>query len=128
MAMAHFQIPRNLPHAATLARRIHSRLVTMGVAENPEATVLMSHMEAIQELLDPYDGGEEPPEAQGLQVAEETAAVGREAVAEIERIGAGEDRLGQWIRNLYECLGMGEEGAALSLRAGENPDSLMRPR
>jgi nucleotide-binding universal stress UspA family protein len=126
--MAHFQIPRNLPHAATLARRIHARLVSVDVADNPDAATLMSLVEEIQEMLDPYDGGEEPAEAQGLQVAERVAAAGREAVAEIERMGVGEDRLGQWVRNLYECLGMGEEGAELSLRAGEDPNSLMRPR
>ena len=46
---------------------------------------------------------------------------------EIEKAGAGADRLGQQVRNLFECLELGEEGAAISLRAGENPRSLLRP-
>ena len=48
-------------------------------------------------------------------------------VDEIERHALGEDRLGECIRNLFECLELGAEGAVLSLRAGENPDSLQRP-
>jgi hypothetical protein len=45
----------------------------------------------------------------------------------IEALGVGEDRLGQNVRNLFECLGLGQEGAEISLRAGEDPRSLMRP-
>ena len=60
--------------------------------------------------------------------AEMAAASGRKLVEEIERMGIGEDRLGQAVRNLFECLGFAEEGAAISLRAGEDPNSLMRPR
>lgn len=126
--MSHYQIPRNLPHASTIARRIHSRL--LGGAndpDSPETAALMEHLEQIQELLEPYDGGEEPADAEGERVASEAAAIGRELVAAIESAGIGEDRLGQLVRNLFECLGMGEEGAELSLRAGEDPNSLMRP-
>jgi hypothetical protein len=36
------------------------------------------------------------------------------------------DRLGQHVRNLFECLGLAEEGAQLSLKCGERPDSPMR--
>jgi hypothetical protein len=44
-----------------------------------------------------------------------------------ERDGIADDRLGQAVRNLFECLELGEEGAEISLRAGENPDSALRP-
>jgi hypothetical protein len=49
-------------------------------------------------------------------------------VDDIEKSGVGYDRLGQAVRNLFECLSMGEEGSRISLRAGENPGSTMRPR
>jgi hypothetical protein len=39
----------------------------------------------------------------------------------------GHDRLGQCVRNFFECLELGREGAAISLRAGENPRSMQRP-
>ena len=37
------------------------------------------------------------------------------------------DRLGQLVRNYFECLELGAEGAEISLRAGEDPRSLQRP-
>ena len=46
---------------------------------------------------------------------------------DIEKNKLGGDRLGQAVRNLFECLALGEEGAAISLRAGENPRSTLRP-
>ena len=36
------------------------------------------------------------------------------------------DRLGQNVRNLFECLGLAEEGRTLSLVCGERPDSALR--
>ena len=36
------------------------------------------------------------------------------------------DRLGQCVRNLFECLGLPNEGRRVSLACGENPDSIMR--
>ena len=48
-------------------------------------------------------------------------------MGEIERLKLGSDRLGQHVRNLFECLELGEEGAQISLRAGENPNSVQRP-
>jgi hypothetical protein len=36
------------------------------------------------------------------------------------------DRLGQLVRNLFECLGLPEEGAALALQCGEDPGSPLR--
>jgi hypothetical protein len=36
------------------------------------------------------------------------------------------ERLGQYVRNLFECLGLAEEGALHSLPCGERPDSPLR--
>ncbi|MFZ5495316.1 MAG: hypothetical protein ACOZE5_08265 [Verrucomicrobiota bacterium] len=40
----------------------------------------------------------------------------------------GHDRLGQGVRNYFECLELGREGAAIPLRAGKDPESMQRPR
>jgi len=85
-------------------------------------------VEQLHSLIGKYEGGEDPADVVGDQVAEEAAGAGRELVIEIEKQGLAEDRLGQAIRNLFECLGFPEEGANISLRAGEDPNSLMRPR
>lgn len=37
-----------------------------------------------------------------------------------------ESHLQRVIRNLFECLSLGEEGMRISLRAGEDPNSAMR--
>jgi len=62
-----------------------------------------------------------------LRAADAVAVVTRQLVGEIEAAGYQGDRLGQCVRNLFECLGLAEEGAELSLRCGERPDSLLRP-
>ncbi len=62
------------------------------------------------------------------QARRSAAALARLVVDDIEKSGVGYDRLGQAVRNLFECLALGEEGASQSLRAGENPGSLMRPK
>ncbi len=54
-------------------------------------------------------------------------APGEFLVDELEARGWKDDRLGQTVRNLFECLERGAEGAALSLRAGEDPRSPLRP-
>jgi hypothetical protein len=125
--MAHFQIPRNLPHAATIARRIQVRLEKSGAFEKADSETLLEETNALVLRLAPFEGGDDPPDEEGIAASEETAAIGRRLVEEIERLEIGEDRLGQFVRNLFECLGLGEEGAEISLRAGENPGSLMRP-
>jgi hypothetical protein len=125
--VAHFEVIRNLPHAATIARRIEARLAAARAAENSEAGELLDALADLRETLEPYEDGGDPPEPEAIAVADEAAAAARRLVDEIERLTLGEDRLGQAVRNLFECLGMGEEGAEISLRAGENPGSLMRP-
>lgn len=58
---------------------------------------------------------------------EQLIAQARLLVQDIEQGGYGHDRLGQCVRNLFECLGRGQEGAELSLLVGEDPNSLQRP-
>jgi hypothetical protein len=62
-----------------------------------------------------------------LALRDEAAQLGRRLVECIEADEVGSDRVGQCVRNLFECLALGQEGAALSLRAGEDPNSLQRP-
>lgn len=62
------------------------------------------------------------------QARDRAAERGRKLAEGIASAGLGRDRLGQCIRNLFECLELGEEGARLGLLAGENPDSMQRPK
>jgi hypothetical protein len=120
LAIPHFKIPLNLPHAAQVAVRVRYHLHGMCVAEESTAKLV--------DVLDPYRHEDSnPPAEEAKRVVDEAATLGRAIVAEIERLQAGHDRVGQAVRNLFECLGLGEEGAEISLRAGENPDSLLRP-
>lgn len=126
--IAFFKIPLDLPHACTIAYRI-SRHISMHGPDFPsESATLLQAVEDLVAILLPYRvSGENPPEAEGQRVVEEALRLGRLVVDEIERLDWREDRLGQCVRNLFECLEHGEEGAQISLRAGENPDSLQRP-
>lgn len=123
--MRYFDLPVNLPHAGTVAARL------LHVLRRAPADKSARSRELVREMmvpLMPYGFAQEHqlgPEARAARDA--VARLARELVSEIERGGFGEDRLGQCVRNLFECLGLGEEGARLSLLAGENPDSLQRP-
>ena len=125
--MAFFQVPVNLPHAATISKRLATRLAAHGLDDNPEGDALRDAVEELRERLGAYEEGPEPPDDEAAREVAEVAAIARRIVDEIERLELGEDRLGQAVRNLFECLGLGEEGAEISLRAGENPNSLLRP-
>ncbi|MSU48412.1 MAG: hypothetical protein EXS37_04850 [Opitutus sp.] len=82
----------------------------------------------LEALLAPYlELDDNPPVVAATRVRTEAAALGRTLVDQIERANAGHDRLGQCVRNLFECLELGQEGAAISLRAGEDPKSFQRP-
>jgi hypothetical protein len=117
--MAFFKLPLNLPHAATVAVRVRHH----GRTWSEDATRELVH------LLDPYRETEDnPPVEEAKRVVEEAAVLLRRIVDEIEAAKGGNDKLGQAVRNCFECLGLGEEGAAQSLRAGENPNSALRPR
>lgn len=126
--MAHFDLPLDLPHAGTLAERI-SRYVSMSVDETSDEgqRLLMKTEELAAFLFRFHATGENPPETEAFAARDRAAEMAREIVDMIEPLGIGFDRLGQAVRNLFECLELGAEGAALSLRAGENPNSLQRP-
>jgi len=97
---------------------------------SPGACELAARTLAVElvELLDPsMDLDENPPGEAGARLRDQAAMLGRRIVEQIERGGFGHDRLGQCVRNLFECLELGREGAEISLRAGENPGSLQRP-
>ena len=119
----YFNIPLNLPHAATIGHRIlyHVRNANAG----PETLKRVGDLIA---LLEPWRDQEDNGPAEAAEKArQEAAALGRAIVDDIEKNRLGGDRLGQAVRNLFECLAFGEEGATISLRAGENPRSTLRP-
>jgi hypothetical protein len=117
----YFQVVLNLPHAGRVARRI-LRLVP---DTRTEAGRLAMELE---ELLAPcLDADENPAQAEAMMLKLRAAELGRHLVDAIEREKLGNDRMGQAVRNLFECLELGREGAAISLRAGEGPNSFQRP-
>ncbi len=121
--MNHFDIPLDLPHAGTVARRIAQRL-----ARSAEAGIALERAEDISELLEPFRlSGENPGREEALAIAVDAARLARELVGHVETLSLREDKLGQLVRNLFECLELGEEGATIALRAGEDPASPMRP-
>jgi hypothetical protein len=119
-----FNLPLNLPHASTIAHRIlyHLRGRNAPMAAQERAADLIV-------LLEPWRDQEDNGPAEAAEKARQSAAaLGRMIVDVVETSpGVGYDRLGQAVRNLFECLSMGEEGAHISLRAGENPNSTLRP-
>ncbi|GMV82608.1 MAG: hypothetical protein AMXMBFR7_37920 [Planctomycetota bacterium] len=130
MSMPYFRVPLNLPHAATLNRRLLYQLDrvcrTHGLVLN-EREALEARVDRLQNLLDPFfEQGDNPPPAEAAAAVAQAAVWLREIVDAVERHRIGDDRLGQVIRNLFECMELGEEGARQSLRAGENPDSALR--
>jgi hypothetical protein len=121
--MPAFNLPLNLPHAATIAHRILHHMRGRGApAESLE------RVGGLVVLLEPWrDLDDNGPADAAEKARQSAAALGRLIVDDIEKCGVGYDRLGQAVRNLFECLAMGKEGAQISLRAGENPNSTMRP-
>jgi hypothetical protein len=119
-----FQVALNLPHAGRIARRILLLMPAEAAAEDSMRRTALS----LEALLTPYlDLDENPGGTIALRVRDQAALLARKLVDQIEREKAGHDRLGQCVRNLFECLELGQEGAAISLRAGENPKSFQRP-
>ncbi len=125
---AFFRVHLNLSHACTIAGRLENLLVRRIDPLDRAHQEMMGVLGRIIELLHPFAESEEMPEReQVVGIVEESANLGRALVDAIERLNLGDDRVGQWVRNYFECLELGEEGARLSLRAGENPDSALRP-
>ena len=117
----------NLPHARTVIHRIGRMLEFLGAfreGDNGGALALHAAFVALEKEAEPYD--EDPAEQAAVAAADGLAARARVLVAAILETPLRSDRLGQHVRNLFECLGLAEEGAELSLRCGERPDSPLR--
>lgn len=117
----------NLPHARTVAARIERSLEALGAfgeAGDGHAATLREAWTRLHKELEPFE--EDPAAAAALEAADAAAVRARALVDAIVSGPARGDRLGQHVRNLFECLGLAEEGALLSLQCGENPDSPMR--
>jgi hypothetical protein len=116
----------NLPHSRTVLSRIGRMLDFLGAfgPDAPGGSALHAAFQAIERAAEPYD--EDPALAPAVDAADALAERARALVSALLETPVRSDRLGQHVRNLFECLGLPEEGAALSLRCGEKPDSLMR--
>ncbi len=125
LAVPFFNVPLNLPHAATIAARIVQR-IDQRTGKSDASQALEVAVE-IAELLAPYRLSGDPDPAESMVVKADALDRARVLVAIIQRERIGGDRLGQAVRNLFECLGAGEEGSDRGLEAGEDPNSLQRP-
>jgi hypothetical protein len=117
----------NLPHARTITQRIGRSLEALGAfgeVGNGHAAPLADAYDRLEQLLRGFD--EDPPAVEALRAADEAAALGRALVEAVLATPARGDRLGQHVRNLFECLGLPEEGGELALLCGERPDSPLR--
>ena len=116
----------NLPHSRTVLARIGRMLDFLGAfgPQAPGGRPLHAAFQALERAAEPYD--EDPALAPAVEAADALAERARTLVAALLETPVRSDRLGQHVRNLFECLGLPEEGAEQSLRCGEKPDSLMR--
>jgi len=116
----------NLPHAHSIAGRIARTLEALGAfAEESDGTgALHAASTRLDEALETFI--EDPPFEQAVRRADEMAVLARALVGTILEVPVRNERLGQHVRNLFECLGLAEEGAELGIRCGEPPDSPLR--
>lgn len=117
----------NLPHARTIAFRIGRSLEALGatgVSGNGHAAPLAEALGALDLALSPFD--EDPPPDEALGAADALATLARGLVEAIVATPFRGDRLGRNVRNLFECLGLPDEGAELALDCGERADSPLR--
>ena len=117
----------NLPHARTVLQRVGRSLEALGAfgeVGNGHAALLAAAFDAVEQRLRSFD--EDPPAEEALRGADEVAALAQALVAAILATPIRGDRLGQHVRNLFECLGLAQEGAEQSLLCGERPDSPLR--
>jgi len=117
----------NLPHARTIVQRIGRSLEALagfGEEGNGGPVALHEALGALERFLREFD--EDPPAEAAIRAADDAAERSRALVTAVLATPCRGERLGQHVRNLFECLGLPEEGAALSLECGERPDSPMR--
>jgi hypothetical protein len=124
----YFHVALNLPHAGRVAHRIVLLTSRAGAGYGVASEAIQRTARAMEELLAPcVELDENPAGDLAGSIRDRAAELGRKLVEQIERDKAGHDRLGQCVRNFFETLELGREGAAISLRAGENPRSMQRP-
>ncbi len=115
----------NLPHARTVAERVDRQLEMLRVLDGEGSKRLNAAILGVRNRLEPWSEDADPEVA--ATAADPIVDVSRELVrAILDDERARSDRLGQCIRNLFECLGLPNEGRQVSLACGENPDSFMR--
>lgn len=115
----------NLPHARTIAERIDRQLEILRVLDGDGSKRLNAAVIAVRASLEPWAEDADPETA--AAAADPIVDLTREMVqAIVDDERARGDKLGQCVRNLFECLGLPNEGRRVSLVCGENPDSLMR--
>jgi hypothetical protein len=116
----------NLPHSRTVIRRIGRMLEFLGALEEDArgGPALLAAFEALERDAEPYD--DDPALEAAVSAADGLAVRARALVGALEKTPVRSDRLGQHVRNLFECLALAEEGAELSLKVGERPDSPLR--
>ena len=126
--MAHYDIPLDIPHAGRLSDRLLTLIERFVTEMGIDAPELLDTAEQLSNLLFRYAAQDDnPAPAESMALRDEAAAIGRTLVEQMVAAKVTSDRLGQLVRNFFECLELGEEGAEISLRAGENPNSLQRP-
>jgi hypothetical protein len=115
----------NLPHARTIVQRIGRSLTALGAfPEEGDGGEMHQALVALEAGLREFD--EDPAGEVALPAADAAAGEARRLVAALLETEIRGDRLGQHVRNLFECLGLAEEGATFSLQCGERPDSPLR--
>ena len=116
----------NLPHARTLVQRLGRSLTALGALPEDEVGdgPLYDALCRLEAGLRDFD--DDPPAEAALPAADAAAVHARTLVEALLDTPVRGDRLGQNVRNLFECLGLAEEGARQSLLCGERPDSPLR--
>src|SRR5579885_725326 len=103
MSDAFFDIPLDLPHAGRIADRIQI-LVERHVEElSLDAPEALDRAEKLSSFMFRNASGDDnPPDA--MQIRDRAAELGRELVDALEHAHIASDRLGQLVRNFFECL------------------------
>jgi len=116
----------NLPHSRTVLARIGRMLEFLDAfAEDASGgPALHTAFQALEREAEPYD--EDPALAAAIAAADAIAERARTFVEALLQTPVRSDRLGQHVRNLFECPRLPGDGARLALQCGERPDSLMR--
>ena len=117
----------DIEHALRLVDRMIERLDGRLDPEHDGHRALRAHLSGLARLLLLRDGEDDPEDPATAALLDQAQGMATAFVDGVVAFELGGDRLGQNVRNLFECLGAATLGAEQSLRAGEDPDSLLRP-